>query len=370
MKILLMAPANNVHTIKWLNYFDQLGYEVINVSFETHYDPVPRGWKNIKREYLKLAFNNKLAYVFTIKQVKEIVKTEKPDICHSHYASSYGFISVLANLRPLIISVWGTDIYTFPRGSFLAKKIVQFTLHKSDVICATSESLKEETQKYTKNKEFVITPFGVDLNKFSPSNSKCNESDDCFTIGVTKSMEEKYGIEYLLHAYAIFKELVGIEEFDKTQLIVIGDGPLLQKYKQLVTKLKIDGRVIFKGRVPHENIYDYIKMFDVAVVPSIVEAFGVAAIEAQACGVPVIATNVGGLPEVIVNKETGYIVRAKNPKAIALKLQILKNNPELRKRMGKKAITHIYHNFNWENNARVMTSLYERVLNNNHEKKL
>ena len=88
-----------------------------------------------------VTFSQKILYFRFLPKLKLILKRFKPDILHAHYASSYGLIGALSNYRPFIVSVWGSDIYSFPKEGLLKRKILQFVLKKSDVICSTSYAM-------------------------------------------------------------------------------------------------------------------------------------------------------------------------------------------------------------------------------------
>ena len=119
------------------------------------------------------------------------------DILHAHYASSYGLLGALANFHPFILSIWGADIFSFPKKSFLHRYIFNFNLRVADKILSTSQIMAKEIKKYT-NKEIIVTPFGIDINTFKPGNKvdKIKGEFD-FIIGTIKGLEEIYGIEYL-----------------------------------------------------------------------------------------------------------------------------------------------------------------------------
>lgn len=363
MKIALLAPANNVHTQKWLDFYNQKGYEIINISFKTHADTQDRSkWCNVKTIYLDLKFNHKIAYFLTVKQLNKILEQEKPDIFHSHYVSSYGVIGAMTNYHPYVVSVWGSDIYDFPKEGAIKKKMVEYALRKADVLCSTSEVMKIETSQYT-DKEIEVTPFGVDMNIFKPMEG--NKQKDIVTFGIVKTMTEKYGIDYLVRAYALFRNRVGEEAFQTTRLVIVGGGPKLEEYSSLAKELSIDHQVTFTGKIPHHQVPKMINTFDVFFVPSTLdsESFGVAAVEAQACQVPVVVSNVGGLPEVTLDGETGFIVPSKDSEALAEKMELLYNDGELRKRLGANGRRHVLKHYEWNENAELMSGIYNKILN-------
>ncbi|MED4455977.1 glycosyltransferase family 4 protein [Metabacillus fastidiosus] len=363
MKIAVLAPANNVHTKKFLDYYNSIGFDVINISFDSHKDEEDRTqWKNVKTYYLEVG-GNKLTYFLTVPALKKILKEERPDILHAHYVSSYGVIGAMANYHPYVISVWGMDIYDFPKEGALNTFMVKYALKKADMICSTSEVMKVETAKYT-DKEIEVTPFGVNLDVFRPY-EESQHSKDKINFGIVKTMTEKYGIAYLLKGYAILKEKVDEQLFNKTHLTIVGGGPMLDDYKRLANELQIAEHTTFTGRISHHEVPAKINEFDVFFVPSTLdsESFGVAAVEAQACEVPVVVANVGGLPEVVIDNETGFVIETKNAEAIAEKMLYFMENPEKGIEMGRRGRPHVEKLYRWEENAAYMVTLYEQKLN-------
>src|SRR5690606_14690363 len=116
-------------------------------------------------------------------------------ILHAHYATSYGLIGALSGFKPFVLSVWGADVYDFPRRSKLHKKLFQYNLKKADLILSTSEIMRNELKKYTA-KEVLVTPFGVDTSVFCKKDI-AEKDNSVINIGTIKSLEEKYGIIYI-----------------------------------------------------------------------------------------------------------------------------------------------------------------------------
>ncbi|WP_100374105.1 glycosyltransferase [Bacillus sp. FJAT-45037] len=362
MKLVLLAPANNVHTKKWLDFYNAKGIEVVNVSFDSHKDEEDRTkWPHIKTIYLKLKFSNKLAYFFTVNELKAILKKEQPTLLHSHYISSYGVVGALTNFHPYVASVWGSDIYDFPKEGSVKKRMIEFALQRADMICSTSHVMADETKLYT-YKDVEVTPFGVDMSAFKPAPK--DQDVDKLVFGIVKTMKEKYGIRYLLEAYKGFKECVSIEEYAKTKLVIVGGGPLLEEYQELSRSLDIDDQVTFTGNIPHHEVPYRINQIDIFFVPSTLdsESFGVAAVEAQACAVPVVVANVGGLPEVVINGETGFVVPTKDSAALTEKMLEMYQDAPLREKLGNRGREHVVGEYEWNENAERMLAVYDKLL--------
>ena len=240
--------------------------------------------------------------------MRKLIFSIEPDILHVHWSTSYGLLAAISGFHPLIISTWGRDIIDSPRESWILKKILQYNLSKADAITATSLMLQKATQEYVQTGQKVHhIPFGIDTEKFI-LNSKSKNINTIY-IGTVKSLEDKYGISYLIRAFAQVKLQIA-----HVELIVVGVGSLYDKLVQLAENLGIENSITFTGKVENDEVVHYLHKMDIFVVPSISESetFGVSAVEASACSLPVIVSNIGGLPEVVIDGKTGFLVEPEN----------------------------------------------------------
>ncbi|MER2009382.1 MAG: glycosyltransferase, partial [Psychrobacillus sp.] len=283
-----------------------------------------------------------------------MLKEWNPDILHSHFISSYGLLGAIVDYKVHFVSVWGKDIFDFPKKNKLNEKLVRFTLSKATAICSTSHIMAKETNLYT-NRPVYVTPFGVDLEKFYPKDT--NETNDKIVVGTVKALEDKYGIADLVKGFAMFHK-----EYPNSELLITGDGPQRQEYEQLADELGISSVTTFTGKVPNTEVPAIIRSMSIFAVPSTEdsESFGVAAVEAMACGVPVVVSNVGGLPEVVVKDVTGIVTDKESPDQLAAAFIKLAGNNDLRAGMGKAGVAHVKDNYSWVDNANYMLSLYEK----------
>jgi glycosyltransferase involved in cell wall biosynthesis len=350
VKICYLAPANSVHTQKWVDYFNENGHEMHLISFH------PGRIKGAKVYHLK-SFA-KFCYLLYLPVVKMLVKKIRPKIVHAHFVSSYGLVGACLGFHPFLISVWGADIIDFPKRSWLHRCLVKYGLNKADVITATSQMLSKAVAGFVgkNNKTFVI-PFGVDVDRFSPRMESIHK--EVITIGTVKTLSHKYGIEYLIRAFAVVEK-----KYENVKLEIVGDGPLRGDLQNLTTELNCSQKVNFVGKVPNEKVPEYINSMDIFVVPSVLESesFGVAAVEASACGLPVIASDIGGLSEVIRDKKTGLVVPPADPDSIAEAIISLIKNPDYRGELGEEGRRFVSNHYNWIENAAQMEKLYEEVL--------
>lgn len=357
-KILILSNANSSHTLKWVTGLVSKGY---NVKIFT-LTPYPGGIlteMGVSVHYSSFG-KKKFLYPLAVDQLWQLIQDYEPDIVHAHYASSYGLLGALSRFHPFILSVWGSDVFDFPNISFLHKRIFRFNLKKADVICSTSYIMEKEIKKYT-SKNVSVIPFGVDLNAFRPMPVHHVFKPNAIVIGTIKALEKKYGMEYLIDAFALLKKrLAGYS----LNLLIVGKGTLDSELKARVNSLGIEGQTIFTGYIPPIDIPSYHNMLTISVFPSIddSESFGVAAVEAMACEKPVVVSDVGGLPEVIENQVTGLVVPPKNVEKLADAIEILVKNEQLRISLGKEGRKRVERLYKWEDNLDAMIHLYEETL--------
>lgn len=334
MKICFLAPANNYHTKKWCKWFTENGNEVHVVSF------IDAEIKNVSVHFVETGVSTesgdsqKIKYLLKAKEVKRIVNEINPDIVNAHYATSYGTVAAISGLKGYILSVWGSDVYDFPQKSPLHKAMLKFSLAKAKYIFSTSKAMAIETNKYT-NKKIEITPFGVDMDLFNPNKKdslKNINADGQFVVGTVKALTPKYGIDYLIKAVSIVKyEHPEIPIF----LRIAGRGEKEAEYKKLAIVEGIDDITTWLGFISQEDAAKEWANMDLAIIPSTLESesFGVSAVEAEACGTPVIISDIPGLMEATWPGQSSFVVERKNERALANAIVSLFYDEEKRKSM-------------------------------------
>ncbi len=372
MKLVLLSDPNSVHTARWATSLARKGLEVHIVGLSPNTNNIYSSYQNIEVYDLNIdskdvkqssGLFSKIKYVKTLNRVKSLINEIKPDIVHAHYATSYGLLGALSGFHPFIISVWGSDVFIFPKKSVIHKKILKFNLKKADKILSTSHAMAKETSLYT-DKDIEVTPFGIDLDKFKPIKVESIFGENDIVVGTIKSLEPEYGIEYLISA---FKIVVEKNRSLPLKLLIVGSGSLEAKLKKMVSDLGLSEYTVFVGKVPYDEIPKYHNMIDIPVFVSNSESFGVAVIEASACEKPVIVSDVGGLPEVVENNVTGIVVPPRNEIETAKAIEKLVLDKSLREKMGKAGRERAKKLYNWEENVKQMIEIYKRitpVLNN------
>ncbi|EKT4485823.1 glycosyltransferase [Shewanella algae] len=356
MKIVLLAPANSIHSIRWANGLAERGHSIYLVSAHT---TNAKFHKNVNLHILEnLA---PAGYITAFVELKNLLAQIAPDILNAHYATGYGLLARLTRFKPLILSVWGSDVYDFPQKSIFHRALLRGNLKSATALASTSHCMLKETCKTYNHSNAFITPFGVDHTLFTPE-VPGYVSDERVVVGTVKNLSYKYGIDILIQAFS--KVFYKLGEPNWLYLEICGGGESLDELRRLVSKLGIEKQVEFIGNVQYENVPNYIARFDIFVALSRLnsESFGVAIVEANACGKPVVVSDADGPKEVTLDGVTGYVVAKGSVDEAAEKMELLINNKSLRKEMGEAARKHVLEQYTWDKSVDIMLESYKQTI--------
>lgn len=369
MRVLLLSDSASEHTEKWAKGLASHGIQVGLFSFNKARYPWYQNHPNIEllfepQERISgSAISEKISYLKYLKPLKQKIKKFNPDILHAHYATSYGFLASLSGFKTIGISVWGADVYDFPKQNILFKYLLKYILSKANFICSTSHCMKLETLLYT-NKAITVTPFGIDIDKFKRQDTQLPFSNSNeINIGNIKAIENKYGVSILIEA---FSKVVKYFSDKKIQLYLIGDGSEKDNCKQLAENLGIKDKVIFTGRIPHSDIPDWHRKLDLFVSLSVLdsESFGVSLVEAMSSETCIVASDVDGFKEVLGTDNSCGIIVPRNSVDSAFKAIVeLIQNPHQAKEKAKQARLRALAHYNWQDNIQTMINVYYQALN-------
>lgn len=339
MKICFIGPANSSHIVKWCTWFSEHGHGVHLISFtpgeiqgtivhvvDIHVDPNGSDFVKLK-------------YLMTGRKIRKLVENIKPDIVNVHYATSYGIAIALSGISNYVLSVWGSDIYDFPKKSIFHKALLKYSLWRAKYLFSTSKAMAKEAAKYT-GKKFEITPFGVDMNLFNPNKRTRNKKDGVLVVGTIKALVPKYGIDYLIKAIA---EIAKLRPDIKIHLRIAGNGKNVDDYIALAKEEGIDNITTWLGFISQEDCAKEWADMDIAVVISTLESesFGVSAIEAEACSVPVIVSDIPGLMETTLPGITSIVVKRMNIEETRDAIIKLCDNAQLREKIGQEGRKYV-----------------------------
>lgn len=273
-----------------------------------------------------------------------VIQNNGIELLHVHYAIPHASAAYFARQIlqkegkdiPFITTLHGTDITLVGRDQTYAP-VVAFSINESDAITAVSESLKEETYRFFPiEKDIHVIPNFVDVQRFHHANKEhfkkmLAPNGERILVHVSNFRKVKRVEDVVYIFEAVHKEM-------PSKLLMIGDGPERQSAEDLCRSLHIENDVRFLGK--QENINEILNISDLFLLPSQTESFGLSALEAMACGVPVVSTNSGGLPEINVHGKTGFLGNVGDVAQMAQYAVDILTDKEVLQRFKKSAIEH------------------------------
>ena len=298
-----------------------------------------------------------------IRAIAKVCRSHQIDIVHAHLQKAI-ISSLLATFLydgRLVIHEHGAIFRGGTGGVY--RRLLWLLGSRADAIIANSEAAKSAVQRALR--EFaapvrVIDNF-IDLERFAPdrydrtaARTSLGLGQDTFVVGFVGRLDRAKGADLLIDAAEIlkYKDL-------SWRFVVVGDGPERTRLQNQVHRLGLDRMVVFAGL--QENTAAVMRAFDVGVVPSRREAFGISALELMRMKVPVIVSPVGGLPELVRNGQTGLVLPQPAPQAIAASIWQLKQDSALRERLQRDAFEHAS-SFDGSGPMQQIVGLYERLM--------
>lgn len=300
-------------------------------------------------------------------KILEVAEAQKLDVLHMHYAIPHATAAYLARemykptrYLPFVTTLHGTDITLVgSRKSFLP--ITKFSIAQSDAVTSISQYLADETCRTFGIGGIEIIPNFINAKEYQRRENKALSAElsprgEKLLMHVSNFRPVKR-IDDCIHTFA---KIRASAKHLPVRLVMCGDGPKREGAETLAREYGLAEDVLFVGQVP--NIADYLSVADLLLVPSETESFGLAALEAMACEVPVIATRVGGLPEVVIDGENGYLVSLGDIAAMAERAIEILSDDKKRREMGRRGRAWAVEQFNTETVIPQFERLYERVI--------
>ncbi|MGH7527679.1 MAG: glycosyltransferase, partial [Gemmatimonadales bacterium] len=296
-----------------------------------------------------------------------VARERGADVLHAHWAIPTGPAAVLAARRleiPSVITMHGGDVYVNPEQGYdfpprwYVKPVLRWTLRRAGALTAITEDCRQHALRAGAPADAVRLVFnGTDLRRFSPSENGNGSVDQRFgphMIFACRQLFPRKGIRFLIQATAQLKP-----RFPDLKLVLAGDGFERPELVRLSQELGIASDVTFLGWVPNVALPPYYRAAAVSVIPSLEEGFGIPAAEAMGCEVPVVASDAGGLPEVVENGVTGLVVPRGDSTALAQAIATLLDDPEQRRRMGLAGRERALRLFDWDRTAQQFEKIYQ-----------
>jgi N-acetyl-alpha-D-glucosaminyl L-malate synthase BshA len=299
--------------------------------------------------------------------IVDVAKEEGLDVVHAHYAIPHGMSALNARMilsdegyrLPFVITLHGTDITIVGMEPSMSR-VTRYILQQADAVTAVSEFLKDETHTYFCTSCAIdVIPNFIDPDTFQPRHNSslrqrlANEEEKILVHA--SNFRPVKNIPHILEMFARVQKKI------PARLVLIGDGPERSIAEQLCKNLGIRDKVVFPGM--RSNIVEFLSVADLYVMASQTESFGLSALEAMACGLPVVAYRVGGVPEVVSEGITGFLVPKDDIEELAQSAFRLLQDDELRATFSNAARQRASMVFSNERVVPQYEQLYRKVIN-------
>lgn len=345
--------------------FRQRGYDVSLIT-DSHAWIAPK--TNMFRVYVlrKLTWlNSPWLLTPNILTIMKFLRKIQPDLVHLHVHHHYSLPMILSGF-PFMLTSWGNEVLQLPRANWILKTLARCAGMNARKITADARCVKKIwTELGISENRIEIIFFGVDTTAFNPN---VNGQDVRKKLGIGKNdivvistrafyEDPPYNVECLIRAIPLV-----LKRYGNIKFIIKGTGPLENHLKSLTRELDVSRCVRFAGLVPHYEVAQYLNAADIYVSTCYIDSTSVSLLEAMACGLPPIVTDIPGNREWIENGVNGFLFPSKNPKVLAEKIVELIENEPLRKRFGERCLQKIKRKATWKESLTKMEAVYKALL--------
>lgn len=366
LRLCVIGPAHSIHIQRWVRAFaEREDYDVTLISpYGPPQGPVKLGttrviWMKALLSQDQPIVKRQVRILGNWMCLRALLFKNRFDLVHVHQLPPPITALFFWRVPRLLVSAWGSDILGLPhmRPNPFHRWSRRFLLRQALAITATSRFLARETGRLAPTRLTThVVPFGVDIKWFEVDGQH-RPSGPPVRIAVTKGLKRHYGIHHLINAMEQIRQVE-----PRVILAIAGSGDQEQALRTQAYELRVENVVEFLGHLTPQGVTDLLRASHVYVMPSLSESFGVAALEAQAAGLPVVASKVGGVPEVVLDGQTGFLVPPGDVDALAGALLRLVRDAALRDKMGRRGQAFVRRNYDWNTCVEEMAKVYQGVL--------
>jgi L-malate glycosyltransferase len=360
-RLLYFSRDLTPHDQRFLTALAQTDYQVFYLRLENQIPhlnekDLPEGitqvkWKNKKERY------HYLDTFGLVQNLKSIIAEIKPDLIHAGPVQSAAWLAALAGFQPLVSMSWGYDLLYEAETNPLAKSITGFTLKHSAVMVGDCDTVRQKAIDLGMSADrIIIFPWGVDLEHFSPAQSKSIDHKP-FVLLSTRAWEPIYGVDVIAQGFAM-----AAKQQPDLRLIILGSGSQETKIKSYLVQAGVEDQVKFVGQVSLDDLPDYFRDADLYLSASHVDGSSISLLEALACGLPAVVSDIPGNREWITPGENGWLFADGDAQSLADAILHAIEHPRSLTAMGEKTRRVAEERANWKVNFTKLLHAYELAL--------
>jgi L-malate glycosyltransferase len=356
MKILYFSLGYSTHDYRFLKAISEGGHEVFFVQLEGNSRqvedrPVPPNvqlvpWKG-GHEPFRWSNLAKLTFDF-----RRLTRKIKPDLIHAGPIQTCAFIATLSGFRPILTMSWGFDLMDDVHKSKWWEWVTRYTLKRSTFFTSDAKVTRDKAVAYGMNPDkTIVFPWGVDLDHFRPSTFDPRPST--FTLFCNRAWETRYGVDVLARAFVKVAQ-----ERDNVNLLLLGGGSQRNLLRQILEGGGVLDRMAFAGQISQTVLPDWYHRADLYISPSHVDGSSVSLMEALACGLPCLVSDIPANKEWVVEGENGWLFRDGDANHLAEKILAAIAQRETLPKVGESSRRVAELRADWKKNAEALMNVY------------
>ena len=361
MKILYFSNDYCPHDHRFLSAIRDGGHQVLSCALEGNLRqvedrPVPEGveivqWAGGKDKFRWLDLPE---YVLSLRRV---IKQIKPDLIHAGPIQTCAFIAVLTGFRPILTMSWGFDLMEYIHRGKWWQWVTSYVLKRSTYFTSDAMVTRDRAVTYGMNPDrTIVFPWGVDLEHFAPSTVH-HPSSEAFTLFCNRAWEPRYGVDVLAKA---FVKVAGANP--NVRLMLLGSGSQGGRIRQILLNGGVLDRVTFGGQVSQIELPRWYHWADVYISPSHVDGSSVSLMEALACGLPCLVSDIPANQEWVTEGENGWLYPDGNADALAAKILQAAAQRDTLPEIGRAARSVAEARADWRKNSEKLMQAYKQAL--------
>jgi glycosyltransferase involved in cell wall biosynthesis len=367
MKILYFSLGYSTHDYRFLKSISEGGHEVFFVQLEGNKRqvedrPVPPDvqlvlWKGGREPF---HWSNLARLVFDFRRLTREIK---PDLVHAGPIQTCAFIAILSGFHPILSMSWGFDLMDDVHRNKCWEWVTCYTLKRSAFFTSDAMVTRDKAVAYGMNPEkTIVFPWGVDLGHFSPTidyrpSTTANRPLSAFTLFCNRAWETYYGVDVFVRAFVKVAE-----QNESVDLILLGGGSLGGQLRQILKSGDVLDRVTFGGQVSQTELPSWYHKADLYISPSHVDGSSVSLMEALACGLPCLVSDIPANKEWVVEDENGWLFRDGDVNHLTEKILAAISQRERMPEIGRSSRRMAEMRADWKKNAEVLMNVYRSLI--------
>lgn len=350
MKILYVSDARSVHTRRWAESFRDAGAEVHVASFRDGEIP------GVTSHLLPTYGLGRLGYFLALASLRRLYGTLRPDVVHAQYITSYGFLSAIAGMHPLVLTAWGTDVLISPKESRLMRWLASYAVTHAEAVTTVAQHMNPSVAALGVEESSIhAMPLGVDLQRFVPPVGGRRASATLRLI-CTRNFTPIYDVGTLIAALQRT-----VQGGLRLKVDLVGSGPLRSDLEAKVERAGLSSCVTFHGHVDHERLAQLLAQADVFVTPALSDGNNVSLNEAMACASFPIGTDIPANAQWIDHGVNGLLYPKGDIGALAECILRAAGDAAWRERAGTLNRDIVEQRADWRACVARMKAIYARV---------